>query len=111
MALSHEQQAIELIIRAKRILIATKEHAPVDALASVVALSAFLKKMQKEADAVAPGFDAAKAPAFLPTSKHVQPDIGAMRAFQLSLDVSKVPLSELMYDGKDGKLEITIVPK
>ena len=67
--------------------------------------------MQKESDAVAPGFDAAKAPAFLPTSKHVQPDIGAMRAFQLSLDVSKVPLSELMYDVKDGKLEITIVPK
>jgi nanoRNase/pAp phosphatase (c-di-AMP/oligoRNAs hydrolase) len=111
MALSHEQQAIELITRAKRILIATKEHAPVDALSSIVALSAFLKKLNKESDAVAPGFDAAKAPAFLPTAKQVHPVIGAMRAFQLNLDVSTVPLSELMYEVKNGKLEITIVPK
>lgn len=111
MALSHEQQAIELITRAKRILIATKEHAPVDALASVVALSAFLKKMKKESDAMAPGFDSTKAPAFLPTAKQVGSTIGAMRTLQLSLDVSKIPLSELLYDVRDGKLEITIVPK
>jgi len=37
--------------------------------------------------------------------------MGAVRAFKMKLDVSQVPLSELMYDVKDNKLEITIVPK
>lgn len=111
MALSNEQQAIELVNRAKRILVATKEHPTVDALASVSALSAYLAKQGKQVDAVAPGLDAKNAPAFLPNVNAIRPAVGAMRAFHLDLDVSKVPLSELMYDVKDGKLEISIVPK
>lgn len=111
MALSHEQQAVELITRSKRILIATKEHAPIDAQATVAALLAYLKKQGKEADAVLPALDASRVPNFLPQREELKPTIGAMRAFNLSLDVTQTPLSELLYDVKDGKLQITIVPK
>jgi phosphoesterase RecJ-like protein len=111
MALSNEQQAIELISRAKRILIVTKEHASVDAQASVAALLSFLKKQHKEADAVLPSIDTSRIPNFLPEREALKPTVGAMRAFLLTLDVTQTPLSELLYDVKDGKLHITVVPK
>lgn len=111
MALSHEQQAIELITRSKRVLITTREHAPTDSQAAVAALFGYLKKQHKDCDAVLPGMDAAKVPSFLPHASELQQTLGAMRAFLLSLDVSHVPLSELVYDVKNGKLNITVVPK
>jgi len=111
MALTQEQQAIELINRAKRILIATKDHASADTLSAVVALLAFLTTDKKQVDAVVPGYLAADLPAFLPKLDGITASVGAMRAFLLSLDVKTTPLGELMYDVKDGKLEITVVPK
>jgi phosphoesterase RecJ-like protein len=110
MALTPAQQAQELVSRATRILVVTREHAPTDALAAAVGCGLFLKKMGKQADIVVPGFDPKTAPAFLKTEE-VRSTAGAMRAFHVTLDVSKTPLGELMYDVKDGKLEITVVPK
>ena len=111
MALSLEQQAIEQIGRADRILIVTKEHAGVDTQASVSALLAYLKKQHKQVDAVIPNIDVKSIPTFLPETKEIKPAVGAMRAFLLSLDVTRTPLSELSYDIKDGKLGITVIPK
>lgn len=111
MALTQEQQATELLTRAKRILVATNEHPTTDTLAAVVALVAFLKSQKKNVDAVVPGYDMKEVPAFLPKLDEIRPTVGAMRTFLLSLDVKETPLGELMYDVKDGKLEITLVPK
>lgn len=111
MALSQEQQAVELISRAKRILIVTREHAPVDALSSVVAVLSYLKKMQKQADAVIPGFDPSQAPKFLTGISEVRPRIGAVRGFEIAVDVRQSPLHELTYDVKDGKLTVNLVPE
>ena len=111
MALTHEQQAIEFITRAKRILVATQEHPTADALAAVVALVAFVKKLKKNVDAVVPGYEAKAHPAFLATHEEIRGVTGAMRAFNLSLDVTKTPFGELLYDVKEGKLDITVVPK
>jgi phosphoesterase RecJ-like protein len=110
MALNPAQQAQELVSRANRILVVTRDHATTDALAAAVGCGLFLKKMGKQADIVVPGFDAKTAPSFLKTDD-VKTSAGAMRAFHVTLDVSKTPLGELMYDVKDGKLEITVVPK
>ncbi|HWQ99845.1 MAG TPA: DHH family phosphoesterase [Candidatus Methylomirabilis sp.] len=111
MALTATQQAQELITRSKRILIATRDHAPTDALAAAVACGLYLKKQGKQVDIVVPGFESKKAPSFLRGTNDVRGKMGAMRAFHVTLDVSKTPLGELMYDVKDGKLEITVVPK
>ncbi len=111
MALTHEQQLIELTTRARRILVTTKENAMPNALAAVVAIVGFLKKLKKNVDAVVPGYDPASHPAFLAKHDEIRGATGAMRAFLLSLDVSKTQLGELLYDVKDGKLEMTLVPK
>lgn len=111
MALSQEQQAIEQIGKADRILVVTRQHATIDAQASVSALLAYLNKQHKQVDAMIPGVDVKSIPTFLPSTKEIKPDVGAMRAFLLTLDVTRTPLSELSYDVKDGKLSITVVPK
>lgn len=111
MALTPEQQALEQITRAKRVLIATREHASNDAVASAVACFLFLKKLGKDADITIPDFDRAAAPSFLPALNTIRPKVGAMRSFNITLDVNDIPLGELMYDVRDKKLEITVVPK
>jgi bifunctional oligoribonuclease and PAP phosphatase NrnA len=110
MALTPAQQAQELVQRARHILVVAREQADVDAFAAAVGCGLFLKKMGKQVDVVVPGFDPKNAPAFLPTDG-VSSHAGAMRAFHISLDVSATPLGELLYDVKDNKLTITVVPK
>ncbi len=111
MALTPSQQAQELIARASRILIVTREFAPVDAVASAIAAGLYLKKMGKTADVVVPGFDEKAAPAFLTKLNGVTSALGSLRALEITLDVSKTPIDEFLYDVRDGKLEITVVPK
>lgn len=111
MALKSEQQAVELIGRAKNILLVTREHADTDAIASVLALGLVLKKLNKTFDAVIPGLDLKSLPSFLPSGVELRSAPGGMRTFRIKLNVKDVPLSELMYDVKDGQLEITVVPK
>ncbi len=111
MALTPEQQAVELIGRAKNILLVTREHADTDAIASVLALGLILKKLNKSFDAVVPGLDLKQVPSFLPSGVELRSSPGGMRTFRIKLNVKDVPLSELMYDVRDGQLEITVVPK
>jgi nanoRNase/pAp phosphatase (c-di-AMP/oligoRNAs hydrolase) len=111
MALTPEQQALEQITRAKRILVVSKQHASLDAVAATISCFQFIKKLGKDADIVIPDFQRETAPGFLPHLQDIKPTIGAMRAFNITLDVKEVPLAELMYDVRDHKLEITIVPK
>ncbi|MFA4954278.1 MAG: DHH family phosphoesterase [Patescibacteria group bacterium] len=110
MALTQEQQALESIMRAKRILIATRQNPDTDAVSSAVGLLFFLHKLGKQAEAVVPGSDAGY-PSFLPASQDVRPRVGAVRAFEITLNVEKNELGDLQYGVKDGKLVITAVPK
>ena len=111
MALSLEQQAIEQISRAKRILIVTREHATPDALASLSALFAFLQKQNISVDLIAPGIDTENIPSFLPHKDQIKSDIGAMRAFSIRVDVSHAPLADLAYDVQGDQLTVTLTPK
>ena len=111
MALTQEQQAIESITRAKRILVVAKEDAPVDAVASVCGLAGFLKKLNKEVDAVIPSLDTDGLPKFLTNAGIIRSEIGAVRSFEIALNVSKTPMSEITYDVRDEKLIVNVVPK
>ncbi len=109
MALKPDQQAIDIISRATRILVAAPEHAGPDTVSGAVAVSLLLNKLKKTHDIVVPGVDMHPLPAFLP-KVDARPNIGAVRAFHLEVDVKQSPLSELMYDVKDDKLTVTLVP-
>jgi len=111
MALSPRQQAQEQIARASHILVATRQHPTTDTVASAVALGLYLKAMGKSVDVTVPNFEPSQAPTFLEGTDIIQPHIGAMRTLQITLDVSKTPIDEFLYDIRDGKLEITVIPK
>lgn len=111
MALSPSQQAIERISRAKQILITTNEHPDLDAVAATVALGLLLQKLNKQFDVLVPGWKPDLYPDVLSSQIEVRGQIGAMRAFHLQVNVSQTPLSELMYDVKNGVLDITLIPK
>lgn len=110
MAFTHAEQAVELIERAKQILIVTREHPTNDSISSAVALGLMLKNANKRFDISIPDFNAKTYPSYLPELL-VRSEPGAMRAFHIKLNVSDTPLSELMYDVKDGELVMTLVPK
>lgn len=113
MARTQEQQAAELVNRARQILVTTREHPSLDALASTFALGHALKKAKKSFDIVIPGWKVTDAlPTFLsPAGLPISDKIGALRAFHIKLNVQEVPLSELMYDVRDGQLDITLLPR
>lgn len=110
MALTSSQQAIEHISRAKHILVVTSDHPTIDALSAAVAVGLWLKGLNKTFDIVASG-GPSELPFFLSRDISVRDAIGAVRAFHVRVDVSKTPLAELMYDAKNGALDITLVPK
>jgi nanoRNase/pAp phosphatase (c-di-AMP/oligoRNAs hydrolase) len=109
MALKPEQQAIDLLSRATRILIATPEHPDPDTVSGAVAVSLLLNKLKKTHDMVVPGVDTQPLPSFLPRVE-ARPKIGAVRAFHLEVDVKQSPLSELMYDVQGDTLTVTLIP-
>jgi nanoRNase/pAp phosphatase (c-di-AMP/oligoRNAs hydrolase) len=111
MAFASNQQARELIFRSRQILVLTREHAGVDAVASALALGLILKKLNKPFDIVIPGFDATHLPPFLPSDLPIASRLGALRALHVKANVTRVPLGELLYNVKDGLLDITLIPR
>ena len=110
MALTPAQQAQELLTRAAHILVVAAETPSIDRLSATVACGLFLQAQGKTVDLVVPGFDPSNTPAFLDTSD-VREAVGPLNVLHVSLSVEKTPLGELMYDVKDGRLNITVVPK
>ncbi len=111
MSLTTEQQAIELIGRAKHILLLAPEHASTDTITSIVACGLLLQKLNKTFDVTVPGWSEKNRPAFLSKQIEIRPDVGAVQTFHVAVNVRETPLSELMYDVKDGVLNVTLVPK
>lgn len=110
MARTMETQAVELLKQSRQILVTTCEHPSLDEVASACALALCLKAEGRPFDLVIPGF--AEAPEFLPIKDlTIRSQVGALRAYHFKLDVSSVPLQELLYDVRDGMLDITLLPK
>lgn len=110
MARTMEAQAVELLKRSRQTLITTCEHPSLDEVASACALAHCLKAEGLPFDLVIPGFTT--APTFLPTEGlSIRALVGALRAYHFKLDVSKSALQELLYEVRDGMLDITLLPK
>ncbi len=112
MALTPAQQFNELIQRsAKHILVTMREHAGIDAVSSAVAMGILLKSQGKHVDVVVPGGASKLIPTFITQHLPLQSEVGATRTFHIRVNTHTTPLSELMYDVKDGILDITLVPQ
>ncbi len=111
MAYQGYEQATEAIKRAKRTLVVAPENPTADMAAAMAGLLAYLKAHGFEADAYSPNLNIEKLPGYLPMKESLLPQLSGMRDFRISLNVDQVPVSELAYDVKDGKLDIILTPK
>ncbi len=109
MALSENQQALELIKKNRSILIVFKKDYTGDALTSALALSEALKKMDRQVDLVCQDFKPTSNLKFLPTTE-VKNKIGPLRQFIVSIDTSLAPLEDFTYEKKDNRFDFFLTP-
>lgn len=110
MELTPKQQALELINKAKRILLVTHEKPDGDALGSITSLYLVLSKLGKSAtavvlDEIAPNYR------FIPKTEDFSKGLSAWRDFVISVDCATAAADKLAYNFQEGKLNIVITPK
>lgn len=111
MALHTIEQLKQLIESKKNILITFKKQYDGDAVGSALALRLFLEQLNKRVDIVCDGFVLSPQYSFLKGSKQIEPSLGDLHQFIITIDTTHTGLSELSYDIKDEKLRIFITPK
>jgi len=109
MELTPKQQALELINKAKRILI-TPGRPDGDSIGSAVALHIVLNKLDKKVETVviepmSKKFD------FLPAVEKFQKQFKNNQDFIISLDCSNATADKLSYNFNENKLNIVVTPK
>lgn len=110
MELTPKQQALELINKAKRILI-VPGRPDGDSIGSAAALHIVLKKLDKQVETVVldPISDRMM---FLPSLNEFSKEFKSVQDFVISLNCSKVSADKLSYNfNEDNKLNIIITPK
>src|ERR1700690_3083658 len=105
MQIPNEQQLFELIEKAQKILIALPKNPNPDTLGSALAMSAFLKKMNRSVDVLCERKDFDNLD-FLPGIKEIKNQIILASTFVISVDTSKTKLEELSYRSDEDKVNI-----
>lgn len=111
MALTPDQQLLELINKTKRILISFSSSRGGDAIGSSLALAKFLEKQGKQVDIVVDLWQLPANLKFLPDSQKIKSQMTALRKFIISLDLSGKQLSDLSYNIENNRLYIYLTPK
>jgi phosphoesterase RecJ-like protein len=111
MSLTQTEQIKKLVEDSKHILLTFKKQANGDAIGSALAFAQFLKQIGKRTDIVCDDFVLPPSYVFLKESISIEPKLGSIQQFVITLDIPKNGLSELSYDMKDDKLRIFITPK
>lgn len=112
MELSPKQQTTELIKKHQKILVITHKGPDGDALGSLLALGATLKKLDKQVDIVLP--DAVPATyQFLPDASQVKTELSGTKELLISIDTSTIKIDKLGYrhDQTSNKVAIVVTPK
>ncbi len=111
MALTLAAQARAHIERAGHILVVTREHPSVDALASLCAMSHLLERLGKTFELVVPMATLPTLPPFLTATHALRTTPSTHRGLKIRLDARQVPVADLSYDLVNGYLEILVNPK
>lgn len=109
MELTPKQQALELINKAKHILIAPGRPDG-DSVGSAIALHLALNQLDKKVDTITLD-PIAEVFKFLPAIDQFKTEFKDTQDFIISLNCSKSSAEKLSYNTKDGKLNIVITPK
>jgi phosphoesterase RecJ-like protein len=111
MALQIEKQILEAVGKGDHILVIFRKEWTPDAVASALALARLIEARGKKADVVCDGFAPAKQVSFLPDIDRIAPELGKLRKFVISLDVTRNEVDEMTYVMNGDRLDIMITPK
>ena len=106
--LTPKQQTSESIRQAESILVITGQNPTVDQVASVLALSAILKKFGKKVSTVISD-DIPASAKFLQTSK-VERQLGGLRDFIMHVDLRSAEVDKIKYTIENSKLNVHVTP-
>ena len=106
--LTPKQQTSESIRQAESILVITGQNPNVDQVASVLALSAILKKFGKKVSTVISD-DIPASAKFLQTSK-VERQLGGLRDFIMHVDLRSAEVDKIKYTIENSKLNVHVTP-
>ncbi len=110
MALTIQQQIIDLIQKNKSVLIVFKQDYTGDALGSGLALKQALEKMHKQVDLVCSDFKLCQKLEFLDVQE-VKPELTNLQKVTLSINTKENPISEIYYEKTEDRLKIHLDPK
>jgi|SRR3989344_1046996 len=105
-----EQQILESINKANRILIALPQNLNGDGLGAGLALFDFLKKLDKQPEVVCAGNGFAPF-RFLPKISEIKKELDSFQSFVVSLKTANAQLDELSYEVKPDRVDIFLKPK
>lgn len=111
MAFTVNQQIFTAIEKSQDILVVFGKDYNGDSLASSLALSLLLQKMNKRVDVVCYNFTIASNYAFLPKINEIKSQLNNLRKFIIALDISRTKVDEISYDVKETALEFMVSPK
>ncbi len=110
MELSVQEQLIEQLRKASRVLIAVPKALNADSFASALALRLFLRKLEKEADVVTP-VAVPESLHFLPGSGDVLHELPEAESLVISVHTEHTAVDEISYQSADNKVNIYVKPK
>ncbi len=111
MALTEIEQITGVIKKSHHILITFPKDFSVDAVASALAFSLILRKLDKLVDVVGADFVLPKNLEFLPQAKSITAQIANIQKFVISIDTANDKIDEFSYNLEGDKLKIYITPK
>lgn len=109
--LSPDQQIIHQIEKAKNILIALPANRDGDAVASALACSLFLKKLDKTVTVAGVKSELNREPLnFLPDYQEIAPRLDNLRRFIVSVNIREAKVNQIKYTIDDNRLNFIISP-
>lgn len=108
MELTPKQQTVELIRNATKILVVTRTGVDGDAIGSVLALVASLKKLEKDVVGAIPE-DVPQLYRFLPGVDELSHEVGGTKDFIIELDTSRVKVAKMGYKKLDDQKKVQII--
>lgn len=117
MSLTLNQQFIESINKAKKILILTPSFPKIndlsiyDGLGAGLGLLGFLEKINKNVDLVIPNFTSNERLSFLPNLEKIKSNLTNIQKFTIKVNTQNTSLKRMDYYLKDGYLYIHLTPK
>lgn len=109
--LTSEQQLLELIGKARHILITFSPMRGGDAVASALALGNFLEQQDKQVSIISHHWQATNQLKFLPRIETILTELPSLQKFVISLNTANSKLRDLSYDVKDDRLHIYLTPQ